>query len=393
MVHLLQHPTCRDRTRSPKVPIPMKKTVAHSTAKRSMALLSYLVLTPRDCDEASLCILSGLHMKLRNIQRREFDELVALANSNHVIVRTLEVFLGLMLEAKDDTRAQWAEAALAVERARISTALTFLKEICTALKDESCDVVVIKSLDHLPDLGSDLDLYTTVAPERILDVMTRRFSAQIAPRSWGDRLACKWNFLIPGLSEAVEIHMGRLGQTGEQVAIASSLTKRTRRVLVCNHAFEVPSVSDRIMISALQRMYRHFYFRLCDIVDTTQLADAGVIDYKELRAVATDAGIWDGVATYLVIVSAYVASYRGEGIELPKWVVAVARFGGAEIYYAREYLRVPIMPQSITLYGSQLASLWRQREIRNCARLSLLPWLATAAAVGHKVIGSDKGIW
>jgi len=92
-------------------------------------------------------------------------------------------------------------------------------------------------------------------------------------------------------------------------------------------------------------------------------------------------------------VSDYVACYRGEGIEIPTWVAAAARFGGAEVFYAREYLRVPIMPQSIKLYGSQLAGLWRRREIHNCARLSLLPWLATAAAVGQKMTGSDKGIW
>jgi len=140
-------------------------------------------------------------------------------------------------------------------------------------------------------------------------------------------------------------------------------------------------------------MYRHFYFRLCDIVDTTELADAGAIDYQELHALATDSGIWEGVATYLVIVSDYVASYRGEGIGMPEWVTAAARFGGADVYYAREFLRVPIMPQSIKLYSSQLAGLWQRRELHNCARLSLLPWLATAAAIGQKVTGSDKGIW
>ena len=371
----------------------MKKTDEHSSLGKSMTMLSHLLLTPKENDEASLWMRSGLTSQLRNIQRKEFDEVVDRANSNHVIVRALEVFLGLMLEANDDVRAQWARTALSFERARISTALTFLEQICTALKDQMCEVAVIKSLDHWPDLGSDLDLYTTAESKKIVEVMKQCFSARVAPQSWGDRLACKWNFLIPGLSEAVEIHMGRLGQTGEQVAIASCLTKRSRRVLIDNHTFEVPSVSDRIMISALQRMYRHFYFRLCDIVDTTELADAGAIDYQELHALATDSGIWEGVATYLVIVSDYVASYRGEGIGMPEWVTAAARFGGADVYYAREFLRVPIMPQSIKLYSSQLAGLWQRRELHNCARLSLLPWLATAAAIGQKVTGSDKGIW
>jgi hypothetical protein len=51
------------------------------------------------------------------------------------------------------------------------------------------------------------------------------------------------------------------------------------------------------------------------------------------------------------------------------------------------------MPQSVRLYGSQLAALLHKRELHSGARLSLLPWLATAAAVGQKITGSDKGIW
>jgi hypothetical protein len=92
-------------------------------------------------------------------------------------------------------------------------------------------------------------------------------------------------------------------------------------------------------------------------------------------------------------VSDYVKQFRGTGLELPQFVRSTARFGGDQVYYAKEFLRVPIMPQSAKLYGSQLAGLLRKRELQNGARLSLLPWLATAALVGQKVTGSDKGIW
>jgi len=51
------------------------------------------------------------------------------------------------------------------------------------------------------------------------------------------------------------------------------------------------------------------------------------------------------------------------------------------------------MPQAAKLYGSQLAGLLRKRKLQNGARLSLLPWLATAAVVGQRITGSDKGIW
>ena len=371
----------------------MTKPVAESPSHQSMTLLSRLLLVPQDGDNAASSMVAGLQSEVRNISREKFDDLLTLANLNHVIVRGLEVFLNVMREAKDDTRAEWAQTALAAERARITTALAFLEDICAAFEYEEYDVAVIKSLDHWPDLGSDLDLYTNANSEDIAKLLRRHFDAQIAPRSWGDRLAGKWNFLIPGLPEAVEIHMGRLGQTGEQVTIASRLAERTQRVLIGNQAFRVPSTSDRLMISTLQRMYRHFYFRLCDIVDTAVLSETGGIDYGDLRSSATHAGIWEGVATYLAIVSDYVKKYSGSGLDLPQFVITAARFGGDEVYYAREFLRVPIMPQSIKLYGSQLAGLLRKRELQNGARLSLLPWLATAAVVGQRITGSDKGIW
>jgi hypothetical protein len=323
----------------------------------------------------------------------EIDDLVALADTNHVIVRALEVLLDMARRAKDDARAGWVQAALATERSRIKKALAILKQVCDAFHEKRCGLTVIKSLDHWPDLGSDLDLYSDTNSADILRLMRERFGAVIASRSWGDRLARKWNFKIPGLPEAVEIHMGRLGQTGEQVVIASNVAKRSRLAQFGDHEFQVPSASDRLMISTLQRMYRHFYFRLCDIVDSAALLESGAVDFQDLRHSATRAGIWPGVATYLLIVSDYVREYRGTGLNLPQFILDSARFGGSEVHYRRGFLRVPIMPQSAKLYGAQLAGLLRKRELHNGARLSLLPWLATAAAVGQKITGSDKGIW
>jgi hypothetical protein len=327
------------------------------------------------------------------MSKEKFDSLVALANTNHVIVRGLEVSLRIMRGAQEGVRVLWAAGALEAERRRIDHAMSFLHAICAAFAEEGYDATVIKSLDHWPDLGSDLDLYTSADSGEICHFMSRRFQARIAARSWGDRLARKWNFLIPGLPEAVEVHMGRLGQTGEQVSIASWLPARARLAVIGDYTFRVPAASDRLMISTLQRMYRHFYFRLCDIVDTANLASSGAIDYDDLRSSSMTAGIWEGVATYLAIVSDYLRQYRGSGLELPDFVTAAARFGGKEVYFGRGFLRIPIMPQSARLYASQLTGLLRKRELHNSARLGLLPWLATAAVVGQKITGSDKGIW
>jgi hypothetical protein len=371
----------------------MTKRFAESISLQSMTLLSRLLLTPQDGEDSLLPMTAEMERDARNLSREEFDNLVTLASLNHVIVRAMVAFRDMMLEAGDDIRAEWAQTALSAEQARITTALSFLEDICTAFEDKEYDVAVIKSLDHWPDLGSDLDLYTNAPSEDVTAFMKRRFDATIAPRSWGDRLAGKWNFVIAGLPEAVEIHMGRLGQTGEQAGIASRLLDSSRRAVIGNYAYRVPSPSDRLMISTLQRMYRHFYFRLCDIVDTVALSAGGGIDFIELRSSATRAGIWEGVATYLAIVSDYAQRYGGAGLDLPQIVSAAARFGGDKVYFAKDYLRVPILPQSIKLYGEQMAGVLRRRELQNGARLSLLPWLATAAWVGQRVTGTDKGIW
>ena len=362
----------------------MTEMTKQGLSHKSLYLLSRLLLsTPANSNAEDLL----------EVTRAEFEGLTALSETNHVLMRALGVFRDLAQRAGDDTRAGWAETFLAAERARIHTAIGFLSQICDAFMRAGRRAVVIKSLDHLPDLGSDLDLYTDAEPEDVLGLMNAEFSARVASRSWGDRLAGKWNFIIPGLAELIEIHVGKLGQTGEQSAIARSLLSRTRSITVNDLLFRVPSYSDRLMISTLQRMYRHFYFRLCDIVDSTELIENGRVDWSDLFTSATAAGIWEGVATYLAIVSDYVSYYRGVPLEIPQWVLSAARFRGKEIYFAKDFLRVPILPQSALLYGTQLAAVIRKRQLESSARLSLLPWLATAALVGQKITGSDKGVW
>ena len=257
---------------------------AHSgfPSLQSMSLLSSLLLVPQN-DAAHSWMGEELQRDLVSLTRDEFDELLHLASLNHVVMRGMEVFLAIARGRRDEMRAQWAIEALAVEQRRIANALSFLAEICKAFEDAGCGCCVIKSLDHWPDLGSDIDLYSSATPGEVVALMTRRFGAAVEPRSWGDRLACKWNFQLAGLPELVEIHVGRLGQTGEQIAIASSLLHRTRLVTLAGRSFRVPSKSDRILLSTLQRMYRHFYFRLCDILDSAALVENEGVDFADLH--------------------------------------------------------------------------------------------------------------
>jgi hypothetical protein len=323
--------------------------------------------------------------------REHLGQLWALATSHHVIMRTFPTLYHAMT-MESDARSRWLENALKTERTRIRNALCFLAPICEALEDAG-EVIVIKSLDHWPDLGNDLDIYTTARSAEVVSIMRERFRAQLAERSWGDRLARKWNFIVPGLPELVEVHFGRLGQTGEQVAIAACLMARARTERFGSHAFRVPSGEDRVMISTLQRMYRHFYLRLCDIANIARLADLAGIDYTYLESVTRPAGLWDGLAAYLVILTEYVERYRERGIALPPSVVGSVRFRGASVSFRQRFLRIPIFPQAAKLYAKEWTKLLCNGELQSTLRLSLLPGLAVAAALRSKLTGSDKGIW
>jgi hypothetical protein len=323
----------------------------------------------------------------------DLEQLGSLAASNHVIVRSFKPLRQILTIAGKSEEARWVSEALDTEKQRIRRGLRFLREICSELDAAGCPVTVIKSLDHWPDLGSDLDLYTGAEANRVAEVMKRRFDASLAERSWGDRLANKWNFVVPGLPELVEVHAGRLGQTGEQTAVTLSVVARSRWTDVSGCPFRVAAPEDRVVISTLQRMYRHFYIRLCDILDNANLLEKRLVDFEYLHRLGLRAGLWKGIATYLVIVSDYVAAYRGYGIDLPALVRDSATIGVKQVYFRRQFLRIPILPHSMTLYASELKDLLLQGELRNSLRLSLMPGLATAAALELKLTGSDKGIW
>jgi hypothetical protein len=138
-------------------------------------------------------------------------------------------------------------------------------------------------------------------------------------------------------------------------------------------------------------MYRHFYCRLCDIVDTTKLIQSQELDYVLLRVAAESCGIWPGVAAFLTTVADYARGY-GVELELPAGVISSAAQEEA-LQLRGDFLRIPIVPKAAGLFLRQVLSAGTQLNLRTVSRLSLLPGLAAAAFVAYKVTGNDKGIW
>lgn len=273
------------------------------------------------------------------------QELSATADTHHVLMRAFQV-LERAASIRGDARIEErCQRELAREASRVVHAVDSLAPICAALEQAGCPVTVIKSLDHWPDLGSDLDLYTSGHPDTVLRVMEDKFAATTAARSWGDRLANKWNFSVPGLPELIEIHVQHLGQTGEHTAIAKRVIERRVVREIAGNLFRVPAPEERIVISTLQRMYRHFYFRLCDMADVWALLQQQALDFAELHKAADAGGIWPGAATFLHLIAKYVRRYRAM-VDLPESVVAAAHAPKMEVHLQGDFLRVPLLPSA-----------------------------------------------
>jgi Uncharacterised nucleotidyltransferase len=365
--------------------------------------VSASIPSDRDCVHVLSLLTLGRHAQPYNtldpvafvagLDERQRSGLLQAAHSHHVVVRAFSrLQQDAALAAQPDV-VSWAGDVVANEHARIDHALPYLDRISRALNAGGCATTVIKSLEHWPDLGSDLDLFTTADEQRVTRIMRAEFKANVEPRSWGDRLAHKINFAIPGLPESVEVHCQRLGQTGEHTALAERFVTRRVYRSIQSYTFPVPAAEERIIVATLQRMYRHFYFRLSDILNTAAMLEANAVDFGELRTASELGGIWPGVATYLRLVCDYVGQYRGVTPELPRAVHEASLFGGNALFVRDCFIRLPVIPHGAKLYTRQVTRTALRGDVPATFRLSLLPPLASVAAVAYKLTGSDKGIW
>jgi hypothetical protein len=182
--------------------------------------LSQLTLNPENS--------GGAYRFVVDLSDQERSELLSLADSNHVILRALKPVYEQAARAKSLPLAAWAENSMTDERNRIANMLDHMVRVCNGLEAAGCPTTVMKTLDHWPDIGNDIDMYSTASDERIVEVMKRDFGAEIEPRSWGDRLAHKWNFAIPGLKSRLRSTFAGSGRRAN-IPILQSASSRAAR--------------------------------------------------------------------------------------------------------------------------------------------------------------------
>ena len=330
---------------------------------------------------------------LQRMSKEEWSDFLGFAELQRVRLRTLQLLEKWTVAGAVAPRFEGLEDLARIEQRQNENAIEALNKVVRALELTGHSPVVIKTLDHWPDIGSDLDLFIAATEADTVRAMQGELQAEPQPQSWGDRLAHKWNFRIPSLPQLVEIHVGCLGQTGEQDALPAHLQETSVLRDAGPFRFRIPAAEEQVALATLQRMYRHFYIRLTDLLNLSGLVRAGRLDFALLRTSAQRWSIWPGVATLLKIASDYNERVGVGPLPLPEFVVRSARFGAEVTYVGEQFLRVPMLPQGSQLFLQQLIGTGAARHFRAAARLSLLPALAAAAFVNLRITGDDKGIW
>jgi len=356
----------------------------HSSVDSLLRLISAIVLNPANCAKQAAAVFA--------LDESNFANLLKLLNEHHVTLRALQAYVSVASDGFAQ-RIETAQEVLNKERERIRISLEYLDAICAALESNGHQVVAFKTLDHWPDFGNDLDLFIIGNEDCIRRLLMEGFRGEQQVRSWGDHLAHKWSFRVPGCPADVELHINRLGQAGEHSTLARRFINRRQYVSLNGHRLPVPAPEERVIAAVLQRMYRHLYFRLCDIVNLTASLRANELSWDELTLAAGMGGIWPGVAGCLLTVADYANQYLCEPLQIPQQLTADGEWTASKLHVQGRFLHVPFLPNGAKLFRRQFSQMLVRRDFDAVARLSLLPPLALVAAVAYVLTGSNGRIW
>lgn len=278
---------------------------------------------------------------------RDSKAFLAICRANRVFVRTLTALDQRGVPLSDQTRAQ-----LEADRQRVEAGLMFIRDLTELLDEQHVTFTTIKTLDQYPDQGHDIDILLPADAADIGPAVSARFNTTSAPQSLCDRMARKQSYDTPaGLT--LEAHGGRLGQVGEHDRLAEAIVAGRRRQTLDGVTTWVPTPAGRVMLAMLQRVFRHFNFRLCDMVNLAHLLRSGEIDWSEVDRLNRLGAIPLGVSWGLAGAHGLLEEL-GIDHPPPPGIPAPGRCP-VRLEYRRDYYRFALLPVVPRVY---LAQMW-----------------------------------
>ncbi|HEV2766020.1 MAG TPA: nucleotidyltransferase family protein [Pyrinomonadaceae bacterium] len=305
-----------------------------------------------------------------------WEDLLRVAARNVVLLRLAE-----RLEAAGARVPDFFAEAVARERRRAADAVETVRRVGHACERKGVRFIFAKAFQHYPDVGTDIDLFV-LARSRATDALVLE-GTPAAPRraSLHARLAGVSNYKVAGCETLLEIHHGRMGLLGEYGSHVSLLIRNAAPARAAGQEFLSPSDEDVLVMQGMQRVYRHSFIRLCDIVSTATLLRRGRMDWDYVLGTTRRLGTGHGLRCYLGYVEQVHRQVFGRDL-LPAWLRAELKTDGCgRVEFREGVYRFPRLRVAGRIYVDKVRAAVRSGNWEGASRLCLLPVLTVAAAL------------
>ncbi|HEV2704448.1 MAG TPA: nucleotidyltransferase family protein [Pyrinomonadaceae bacterium] len=332
--------------------------------------------TQSDTSHAALALrlLSGEACDAQTVERIVWDELLRVARRNFVLVRLAERLSQLGVSAP----ASFTEAA-EDERRRGAQMLAVIGRISRACEEQGIAYLFAKSFQHYPDMGGDIDLFVASSSGAVDRAVLKGTAAERVSQDLRSRMSGVAAYRVCGGEFALEIYHGRIGVLGEHAALVGELIRRGERASVGGGLFLVPTAEDLLVLQGMQRVYRHDFIRLCDVLSTVALAGRDALDWDYVWRTSEQLGTTYGLCSYL----SYVGQIRRETLGRELLPVELRRRFTVESCGRGEFrggvFRFPRGRVVARVYLGKLRAAARTGNWDGISRLSLMPFVVAAA--------------
>ncbi|MCK4462952.1 MAG: nucleotidyltransferase family protein [Candidatus Omnitrophica bacterium] len=343
---------------------------------------------PKEIDKYSSSvdfITRTLFGDITNIpEELSFENILAVLQKNRITVRWLQK-MKTVFNKEEQTQI---DKILNEEKIRLERALELIDKVTKEFEKRNLSIMVIKTLDNYPDLGHDVDLYTNAPIKDIDDILINTFKAKLENPTFSEKLAHKRNYKVNGYT-TLEIHCSQLGQLGEDRQLAKDLIATKEKTEINGKIAYIPRPEYRIILCVLQRIYRHFNIRICDVKNTIDILNSNSIDWAYLRQISAEYGIWEGVSRYFSYTQTLSLRYN---IRINTSINLMHKNWPTEINNRNMHFRFPLFSTGINTYSRKIGRDIISFNLYSLSRLFLILPLALVHFISVKLFGKSR-VW
>ena len=309
----------------------------------------------------------------------DWGELLRVALRNFVLVR-----LTARLEGLGVRGPAFFEGAAEEERRRASLMFGVIRRVSRACEAGGVEHLFAKSFQHYPDMGGDIDLFVASRARAVDEAVLAGTAAEPVANDFRARMSGVTTYRVAGGDFVLEIYHGRVGVLGEHGALVSQLIRNGERARLGGGEFLVPAAEDLLILHGMQRVYRHDFIRLCDVLSTAALVGRERLDWDYVLRTSEQLGTLYGLGSYLTYVEQIYRETLGRTL-LPAQVRARltagccghGEFRGGVFVFPRGRVAGRI-------YLGKVSAAVRAGNWDGVSRLSLMP-LVVASALARRL--------